>query len=207
MTNSPFTTIALILLMVVAFYFLILRPQKKRQQAQQKTMNELTPGTRVLLGSGLFGTISWVGSKQAILEVAPGVEMTVLKQAIARVVTPGDEYSEPVDMIDEPDDPSRDGRPRLVTGPGAPPASHRPGPRRGPATDRRQRTSTERPSGPPSGPTSGPRRADLPRLGNDLSWQHQGGHPGRILIVLGVIVAALFGLMALSNNWTPASRS
>ena len=72
MTNSPFTTIALILLMVVAFYFLILRPQKKRQQAQQKTMSELTPGTRVLLGSGLFGTISWVGSKQAILEVAPG---------------------------------------------------------------------------------------------------------------------------------------
>lgn len=104
MTNSPFTTIALILLMVVAFYFLILRPQKKRQQAQQKTMNELNPGTRVLLGSGLFGTITWVGSKQAILEVAPGVEMTVLKQAIARTVTPGDEYSEPIDMIDEPDD-------------------------------------------------------------------------------------------------------
>ena len=58
----------------------------------------------MLLGSGLFGTISWVGSKQAILEVAPGVEMTVLKQAIARVVTPGDEYSEPIDMVDEPDD-------------------------------------------------------------------------------------------------------
>ncbi len=103
MTNSPFTTIALILLMVVAFYFLIIRPQKKRQQAQQKTMSELTPGTRVLLGSGLFGTVSWVGSKQAILEVAPGVEMTVLKQAIARVVTPGDEYSEPVDAVDEPE--------------------------------------------------------------------------------------------------------
>ena len=63
MTNSPFTTIALILLMVVAFYFLIIRPQKKRQQAQQKTMSELTPGTRVLLGSGLFGTISWVGQQ------------------------------------------------------------------------------------------------------------------------------------------------
>lgn len=104
MTNSPFTTIILILLMVVAFYFLILRPQKKRQQAQQKTMNELTPGTRVLLGSGLFGTINWVGAKQALVEVAPGVELTVLKQAIARVVTPGDEYSEPIDVVDEPDE-------------------------------------------------------------------------------------------------------
>jgi preprotein translocase subunit YajC len=104
MTNSPFTTIALILLMVVAFYFLILRPQKKRQQAQQKTMNELVPGTRVLLGSGVFGTITWVGVKQAIIEVAPGVELTVLKQAIARVVAPGDEYSEPLDVVDEPDE-------------------------------------------------------------------------------------------------------
>lgn len=104
MTNSPFTTIALILLMVVAFYFLILRPQKKRQQAQQKTMNELVPGTRVLLGSGVFGTITWVGVKQAIIEVTPGVELTVLKQAIARVVVPGDEYSEPLDVVDEPDE-------------------------------------------------------------------------------------------------------
>jgi preprotein translocase subunit SecD len=31
----------------------------------------------------------------------------------------------------------------------------------------------------------------------------QGGHPGRTLIVLGVIVAFLFGLMALTNNWSP----
>jgi preprotein translocase subunit YajC len=112
MTNSPFTTIVLILLMVLAFYFLILRPQKKRQQAQQKTMSELTPGTRVLLGSGVFGTITWVGSKQAILEIAPGVELTVLKQAIARVVTPGDEYAEPVDVIDEPaGEPTAEGTP------------------------------------------------------------------------------------------------
>jgi preprotein translocase subunit SecD len=32
---------------------------------------------------------------------------------------------------------------------------------------------------------------------------NRGGHPGRTLIIFGVIVAALYGLMALSNNWTP----
>ena len=32
---------------------------------------------------------------------------------------------------------------------------------------------------------------------------NRGGHPGRTLIIFGVIVAALFGLMAISNNWTP----
>ncbi len=95
MGSSPWSTILLIALMVVAFYFLLLRPQKKRQQAQQKTMSEIQPGTQVLLGSGIFGTVVSVGEKRALLETAPGVQVTVLKQAIARIVQPGDEFSEP----------------------------------------------------------------------------------------------------------------
>ena len=88
------STLILVLLMVVAFYFLILRPQKKRQQAMQKTMRELQPGDRVLLGSGLFGTLVSTGDKQAVLEIAPGVELTVLKQAIVRRATEADEDAE-----------------------------------------------------------------------------------------------------------------
>ena len=80
-----------IALMVLAFYMLILRPQKKRQQAIQQTLNSLAPGSRVLLGSGLFGTIVAIGDRQAVLEISPGVELTVLKQAIVRTVTEADE--------------------------------------------------------------------------------------------------------------------
>src|SRR5215210_5900770 len=29
------------------------------------------------------------------------------------------------------------------------------------------------------------------------------GHPGRVLIGLAVVIAGLYGLMALSSNWTP----
>lgn len=107
-SNSPWSSLILIALMVVAFYFLLIRPQKKRQQAQQKTMEQLVPGTMVLLGSGLFGTVVAAGVKRATLELAPGVEVTVLKQAIARVVAPGDEFDEPEpDLDDEPlDEPS-----------------------------------------------------------------------------------------------------
>ena len=90
-TSSPYSTLILVALMVVAFYFLIIRPNKKRQQAQQQTMNTLQPGVRVLLTSGLFGTIVEIGQKQALLELSPGVHLTVLKQAIARVVRDGDE--------------------------------------------------------------------------------------------------------------------
>jgi preprotein translocase subunit YajC len=87
---QQYSTLVLVLLMVVAFYFLILRPQKRRQQALAKMTRELQPGDQVLLGSGLFGTLVSLGTKQAVMEIAPGVELTVLKQAIVRRATEAD---------------------------------------------------------------------------------------------------------------------
>lgn len=91
MGNNPYTTLILIVVMVVAFYFLILRPQRKRQQAQAQTVNALVPGTRVVTGSGIYGTLVEVGDKQAVMEISPGAHLTVLKQAIVRVVQAGEE--------------------------------------------------------------------------------------------------------------------
>jgi preprotein translocase subunit YajC len=102
-SSSPYSTLILIALMVAAFYFLIIRPNKKRQQAQQQTMNTLKAGTRVLLTSGVFGTIVEIGQKQALLELSPGVHLTVLKQAIARIVKEGDEDTA-WDSADEDDE-------------------------------------------------------------------------------------------------------
>ena len=97
---DQYSTLILIALMVLAFYLLIMRPQRRRQQAQAKLVSELTPGTRVMLGSGLFGTVVSVGENQVVLEISPGAELTVLKQAVARVVTEDDEDVE----VDETDD-------------------------------------------------------------------------------------------------------
>ena len=94
---DQYSTLILIALMVVAFYFLIMRPQRKRQQEVQRTLSALMPGQRVMLGSGLFGTVVSVGERQIVLETSPGNELTVLKQAVARVVTEGDEDTEMVD--------------------------------------------------------------------------------------------------------------
>ena len=87
---EQYSTLLLIVAMIALFYFLILRPQKKRQQKMQETLNSLTPGTDVLLASGVFGTIVEIGERQAVIEVSPGVHMTVLKQAISRVTTEQD---------------------------------------------------------------------------------------------------------------------
>jgi preprotein translocase subunit YajC len=96
---QQYSTFIFIALLVVAFYFLILRPQRKRQQALQQTMNAISPGSRVMLGSGLFGTVVAVGPRQVVLEISPGAEVTVLKQAISKVVTDQDE-----DRLDEQDE-------------------------------------------------------------------------------------------------------
>ena len=91
---DQYSTLILIALMMVAFYLLIMRPQRKRQLEIQRTLSALTPGQRVMLGSGLFGTVVAVGEKQVVLEISPGTELTVLKQAVARVVTDDDEDTE-----------------------------------------------------------------------------------------------------------------
>jgi preprotein translocase subunit YajC len=88
---QQYSTLIFIALLVLAFYFLIMRPQRKRQQAMQQTMNALSPGDRVVLASGLFGTVVSVGSRQVVLEISPGAELTVLKQAVSRIVTAADE--------------------------------------------------------------------------------------------------------------------
>jgi preprotein translocase subunit YajC len=96
---QQYTTLIFIALLALAFYFLILRPQRKRQQAVQQTMSALAPGNRVMLASGLFGTVISVGPKQVVIEISPGAELTVLKQAISRIVTADDE-----DNVDEHDE-------------------------------------------------------------------------------------------------------
>jgi preprotein translocase subunit YajC len=108
---QQYSTLIFIALLVAAFYFLILRPQRKRQQALQHTMNALSPGSRVMLGSGVFGTVVSVGPRQVVLEISPGAELTVLKQAITKIVTEDDEdvleedeLEEGVATLDEPID-------------------------------------------------------------------------------------------------------
>ena len=84
---DPLTILPLVLLGVV-FYFLIIRPQKKKQREQQQLLRSLTPGTEVMTTAGVFGTIVTVSDERYGLEIAPGVVMSIVPQAVAKVVTP-----------------------------------------------------------------------------------------------------------------------
>lgn len=77
------STIAMIALMGGAVYFLMIRPQQKKAKETAALMNSLEPGSRVMTISGIVGTIKYLGDKQAILEVSPGVEITMDKRALS----------------------------------------------------------------------------------------------------------------------------
>ncbi len=77
------STLLLVALMGGAFYFMLIRPQKKRAKEQQEKLAALGTGSRVMTISGIIGTIRHLGEKQVILEVAPGVEITIDKRALS----------------------------------------------------------------------------------------------------------------------------
>ena len=75
-----------LILIAVAFYFFLIRPQKRRQQEHQKMQQSLQPGTRIVTAGGIYGTVLDNDEGDLLLEIAEGVEIRVLAQAVMRVV-------------------------------------------------------------------------------------------------------------------------
>lgn len=84
----------MIAVFIAIMYFLMIRPQQKRMREHQEMVGALGPGSRVLMNSGMFGTIVHAGERQFIVELAPGVEVTVLKSHVAKSVASEDEEFE-----------------------------------------------------------------------------------------------------------------
>jgi preprotein translocase subunit YajC len=100
-------------IMVVLFYFFLLRPQRNRQRQQQALLRSVGTGARVMTTSGIYGTILAVEGDDVVLEIAPGVEVRLLKQAIMRIVEDQDVESDQDDAQyddqgDEPADAAQD---------------------------------------------------------------------------------------------------
>ena len=85
-TSSALGTLLPLVLIVLAFWFLVIRPARRRQQEMSRIQNSVSVGSEVMLGSGIFGTVVGVGDETLTLSIAPGTEIRVAKQAVARVV-------------------------------------------------------------------------------------------------------------------------
>lgn len=92
-------TVLLIVIMGAALYFVMIRPQQKRAKEQKNLMEAIAVGSRIMTVSGIIGTIKHLGEKQAVLEISPGVELTIDKRAISpQAVEDEFEYSDDADV-------------------------------------------------------------------------------------------------------------
>lgn len=74
---------------LVLFYFLLIRPQSKRAKEHKQMVEALQRGDEVITNGGLLGQIANVSESYVIVEIAPGVEVTVLKTSVQTLLPKG----------------------------------------------------------------------------------------------------------------------
>ncbi len=78
---------SMIIMMVAIFaimYFFMIKPQQKKQKEIQKFQNELTEGTSVITGGGIYGTVKSIDlAKNTVdVKIARDVVITVDKGSV-----------------------------------------------------------------------------------------------------------------------------
>ncbi len=91
-TKSSGTNLLPILIIVVLFgvlYMTMIRPQRARRQQAQQMQNTVAPGSRIRTTAGIYGTVVSVEDPDVVVEVAPGVNIRMLRRAVMEVVQDG----------------------------------------------------------------------------------------------------------------------
>ncbi|MGH3117245.1 MAG: preprotein translocase subunit YajC [Gaiellales bacterium] len=72
--------------MIAVLWFVLIRPQRARQAAHRNLIADLTPGDEVVTAGGVLGRVSSIADDHLKLEVAPGMEIRLAKEAVTGVV-------------------------------------------------------------------------------------------------------------------------
>jgi len=90
-----------LVLMFGLMWVVLIRPQQRRLRAHQAIVASLEPGDEVVTAGGIYGTIISVDADSMLLEVAPGVELRVLRAAVSQRVAQDDSDVDDDDMDDD----------------------------------------------------------------------------------------------------------
>ncbi len=83
------------ILIFAIFYFLIIRPQQRRQKEHQQLVANVRRGDTVVTAGGLVGKVSKVlDDNEAMIEVAEGVRVRIVKSLISEVRAKGEPAKE-----------------------------------------------------------------------------------------------------------------
>ena len=81
-TAAPFVLILLF------FWLFLIRPQQRRAREVASMQAAIKVGDKVMLTSGIFGTVVQLDAERAGVELAPGARVEVMRAAIAKVDAP-----------------------------------------------------------------------------------------------------------------------
>lgn len=79
-------SILFLLLPALAMFYLFYLPQQKQKKQLATLLKSLDEGDAVITSSGIYGVIAEVDDDSIYLEVAPGIELRMLKSAVVRKV-------------------------------------------------------------------------------------------------------------------------
>ena len=76
--------------LLVLFYFMILRPQQRRAKAHAATIGGIKRGDTVVMSSGIIGKVTRVDDAELQVEIAPTVNVKVIKSMVTEVRAKGE---------------------------------------------------------------------------------------------------------------------
>jgi preprotein translocase subunit YajC len=78
-----------LVVLFVLFYFLLIRPQQQRAKKHAEDIKAVKRGDNVVLTSGVLGKVTSVGDTEVTVEIAPKIEVKVVKSMISDIRTRG----------------------------------------------------------------------------------------------------------------------
>jgi preprotein translocase subunit YajC len=89
-SSKNYSFLLIILVIFGLMYFVMIRPQRNRQRQAQQQQRQVGNGSRIRTTAGMYGTIVDSDDDNVLVEVAPGVQIKMMRRAVMGVV-PDDE--------------------------------------------------------------------------------------------------------------------
>ena len=94
-------------LLAVAFFFLIVRPQRRQLAARRALIQAVDVGDEIITAGGIYGVVLSIDEDTMQVEIAPGVVLTLAREAVARRRDDAPAAPDTIDLAD-PDPASSD---------------------------------------------------------------------------------------------------
>ncbi len=81
--GNPYSSLIMMGLIFAIFYFILILPMRRKQKKLEDLVKGLQSGDRVVLNSGIFGTIVGVEDDAFLLRIDDKTRIKVLRSAVA----------------------------------------------------------------------------------------------------------------------------